>query len=314
MIETLLGNGKLVKAIPRGRWIKLADFPLAYLTSSSACYHEGFIYTFGGVTTSFWGGAINDVYRYDIANNSWTKLATTGAKPPARRSPVIYVENNELVMIGGEYISQNYFQNIYRLDLETFVWKSSGSFSFGVHRAGSFLTSPEDPIKPSTLYLFNSDRARSRWAESRDARLVVNRTFTPADLWMSSAIYQDGIGYVIGGATGQGNGQASNNAFSISIENNQLTQLPSLPITSMGSALGIYDEFLFSFSGMKTVTTGDRSAQVYSITERKWKILEDPDYLLPVAKIGAVFAFDGTRVYVIGGQDNARSFYAFELL
>lgn len=314
MIETLLCSRVIKKPVPKGRWIRLADFPLDYLEFSSACYHNGFIYTFGGMTSGSWEGAINDIYRYDIANDTWVKIATTGTIPPARRSPVVYVDNDELVVIGGEYVGVNYSQDIYRLNLETLVWRMDTPFSFGVHRAGYFLTSPDNPIKPSTLYIFGSNKASGRWGESRDAKLVESGNFTPSGLWMPSAIYRDGVGYVIGGATGQGNGLASDNAFSFSIEDNTSTELPRLPITTMASALGIFGEFLFSFAGMKTATTGNQSTQVYSLTEGMWTVLEDSKYILPVSKIGAVSVFDGTRVYVIGGRDNARSFYAFELV
>jgi hypothetical protein len=73
----------------------------------------------------------DDVWAFDFAKESWSKLATTGKGPSARSNAAIAIDGNRLVVFGGntstnglEFAPEN---DAFVLDLESLEWSAIGS-------------------------------------------------------------------------------------------------------------------------------------------------------------------------------------------
>ncbi|KAJ5071799.1 hypothetical protein M0811_09959 [Anaeramoeba ignava] len=86
----------------------------------SCSYWDGKIWIFGG-----WGqGATryNDLYSYDIEENQFEKIKTSGKKPRELWSLSSVVIDNKLIIFGGEDAQRIRFRDIYSFDFQSKVW------------------------------------------------------------------------------------------------------------------------------------------------------------------------------------------------
>jgi len=86
-----------------GAWSSLSNTngPSARAGHSAAVTSGGMMFVFGGTT----GGTtyLNDVYRYDIGQNTWAVINAGGTKPAARMNHVAVITANSIMYIFGGY-------------------------------------------------------------------------------------------------------------------------------------------------------------------------------------------------------------------
>ena len=72
--------------VPAGPWrlvdVAPHDRRLARMAHSLVRCDDRTLYMFGGYTLD--GGALNDLWSYDVTSGGWTELTGDGRKPPAR--------------------------------------------------------------------------------------------------------------------------------------------------------------------------------------------------------------------------------------
>ncbi len=120
-------NAKLsdlyVYGVYKNEWEKVAgttgNAPCPRSGAKGVAY-KGALYFFGGYEKKH-GIYYNDVFRYDIAKNEWTQLATHGAKPTARTDHTAILYEHSIYIFGG-YDGQRRFNDLFLLDLETLEW------------------------------------------------------------------------------------------------------------------------------------------------------------------------------------------------
>lgn len=84
-----------------------------------------FIYTFGG-NTGDGGSDLNLIHRYHVPTTTWqNSIACTGTAPGGRWGFVSGIYKNFLYVTCGQYGAGNAYQDIHRLNLDTFQWSGA---------------------------------------------------------------------------------------------------------------------------------------------------------------------------------------------
>lgn len=78
------------------------------------------IYCFGGKDAS--GTALNDLWAYNFATQSWSQLTPTGTPPPARHSHQAVELNGQLLILFGKGAAGTALNDIWRYDPTTNAW------------------------------------------------------------------------------------------------------------------------------------------------------------------------------------------------
>ena len=96
------------------------------------------VYIFGGATSS---NNFDDVYCIDLEESKWIEVSTTGDKPSARYGTgfELYKEKYMLVFGGRTSGTYNRYQDMYVLDLDTYVWTHIPTFGDMEHGFDAFL-------------------------------------------------------------------------------------------------------------------------------------------------------------------------------
>lgn len=78
---------------------------------------------FGGDTTAGAGsGESNELWRYDIAANTWTQHGLAGGPPIRARMSIIYERSHSLLMFGGVGYGGVFLGDLWRYDIATDTW------------------------------------------------------------------------------------------------------------------------------------------------------------------------------------------------
>ncbi|MGC9030157.1 MAG: Kelch repeat-containing protein [Desulfomonilaceae bacterium] len=101
------------------------NYPTIYQRSSGAydpvshCF-----WLFGGDTTAGQGASVsNELWRYDIAANAWTRKGLSGGPDPRARMSVIYEHSHALLMYGGVDASGAFRSDLWRYDIAADAWE-----------------------------------------------------------------------------------------------------------------------------------------------------------------------------------------------
>ncbi|MBD3345517.1 MAG: hypothetical protein GF401_10685 [Chitinivibrionales bacterium] len=100
-----------VKGKCRG-WTQLN--PISPRTNAHACVINGTIYLLGGENND---GPLGDVWRYDLANDSWTRLASI---PEPRKGACVVAVDTSIVYFGG--MNENWLSSFYKFIPESNTW------------------------------------------------------------------------------------------------------------------------------------------------------------------------------------------------
>ena len=102
-------------------WIQYnttGDIP-EFVCGSRATLIKNQIFLFGGYNK---GKYSNDVYVLNLDTHQWKFIETTGEKPSQRRSHVQWRTSNDIVVFGGAAGGGRYFNDTFRLDIDTMMW------------------------------------------------------------------------------------------------------------------------------------------------------------------------------------------------
>jgi N-acetylneuraminic acid mutarotase len=101
------------------------EVPESRAGHSATVLPNGKIFLFGGEGVVD-GCYFNDSFTFDPANNTWSKVASSGRIPPARAGHSAVLLGNKLYIYGG-YNSNGtkffYFSDMYRLDIRSMEWE-----------------------------------------------------------------------------------------------------------------------------------------------------------------------------------------------
>ena len=89
------------------------------LYGHSAVIYDNNMYIFGGYNGST---LYNNIYKYDITNNSWSLLNTNGTSPSARYYHTAIVTKDEMIVYGGKNTSNITIQDSYLFDFNNNTW------------------------------------------------------------------------------------------------------------------------------------------------------------------------------------------------
>jgi len=89
--------------------------------NASMIYHPGenALYLFGGRTSA---GFQNDLWKFDLSNNTWTEVVATGNLPAVRHTPdaVLDATNNQMLIFSGQ--GSGLYNDIWSFDFNTSTW------------------------------------------------------------------------------------------------------------------------------------------------------------------------------------------------
>lgn len=126
---------------PDSHWefLKPTTFSPPPLTNHTMISYDNYLWVFGGDTLQ---GLINQVFKYDVANNDWSIVETTGQKPPPMQEHAAVLYKHVMVVMGGKDENDNYLNNVYFLNLKTQEWFKLPLFKAGIPqgRSGHSLT------------------------------------------------------------------------------------------------------------------------------------------------------------------------------
>jgi hypothetical protein len=114
--------------ISANRWQRRADLPQA-LTNHSAVVFDGQVWVFGGKDAD---GLSNRVFRYEVAQDSWSEVSTHGDRPDPMRSHRSVVVGETMVVFGG--IREPFFpeaiDEVWQLDLGSLEWSTASDLPY----------------------------------------------------------------------------------------------------------------------------------------------------------------------------------------
>ena len=137
--ESVLLRSAEVYSPASDSWSAIADMPLARADFAAASDGAGNIFTFGGRRAGYGTNDVSsDVYRYNIAANSWTLMAPM----PAALSDAAAVSgpgNGKIYIVGGRGTSGP-VATTYAYDFASNTWESEASLPYAVTGASAVMT------------------------------------------------------------------------------------------------------------------------------------------------------------------------------
>ncbi|KAG0013727.1 kelch domain-containing protein 3 [Entomortierella chlamydospora] len=90
----------------------------------ASVFHKGCLYVFGGRVQGSGRIYVNDLWKYDTAQNRWEELiaADPSHMPRKRHNHSCVVEMNAIYVFGGQTVSDEYLGDLWRFDLDTRQW------------------------------------------------------------------------------------------------------------------------------------------------------------------------------------------------
>lgn len=116
--------------------------------------NSGYIYIHGGRFGNL--PLDDDVWRFDVHQNSWQQLKTTGCKPPSLQEHTLLEYNDQLYLFGGQVSASNNENSFWRLDLSNNEWQSLSmkSNKFGAYLGPTNRRGHSAIIYASSMYIY----------------------------------------------------------------------------------------------------------------------------------------------------------------
>ncbi|RLV91265.1 Kelch repeat-containing protein 2 [Spathaspora sp. JA1] len=108
---------------PKASWElvePINNFKPPPLTNHSMSIYQNQIYIFGGIYNN--ESVSNDLWSFNVDDNKWTKLITSGYIPNPVNEHSSCIVNDKLYIFGGNDFKGIIYSSLYVLDLQTFVW------------------------------------------------------------------------------------------------------------------------------------------------------------------------------------------------
>jgi len=87
----------------------------------SAIVYKDNMYLFGGFDEERTARSYNELYQYDFKTNTWEMINCRGKIPCGRSRAGVTIQNNHMYIIGG-WDRIVHFDDVYKLDLDKFIW------------------------------------------------------------------------------------------------------------------------------------------------------------------------------------------------
>ncbi|MCK3655546.1 N-acetylneuraminic acid mutarotase [Pasteurellaceae bacterium Macca] len=288
-----------------GQWKEIAAFPGGDRSQPVAAGVDGQLYVFGGLQKNDKGELqlVNDGYRYNPADNSWTKLPTRSPRGVVGAS--VAAKDGKIYFIGGvnDNIFNGYFQDytaagddkekqkavmtpyftqrpqdyfftpeLYSYEPTTNKWYNEGVVPFAPRAGAAF------SIKGDTLLVVNGEiKPGLRTAATEQGKLTTKgvQWTTLADLPAPKGKTQDGLAGAMGGYT--------HNHYIV-------TGGANFP----GSTKQFKEGNLYAHQGLSKAW----HKEVYTLDKGKWKIIGE----LPAGIGYGVSVSYNDQVLLIGGE------------
>lgn len=168
-----------------------AATPSARIEHTAVLYSDK-IYIFGGYDS----GYDQNIYIYDIATNTWSKITSSGTWPAGRRAHSAVVYGDKMYVFGGRQ-GDTLYEDLWAFDFATQTWTQKDSYtSYGRygHRAVVYgdvmyvfggVNSEDTYVSSLLMYAFTA--SSSFW--SNDNLAVQGRAFCAMTLDASGNIY-----------------------------------------------------------------------------------------------------------------------------
>jgi hypothetical protein len=146
-----------------GAWSCLSDpAPSARARHGVALDESGdrFIVTGGLGNRSY----LSDTWSFSLAEETWTRLASSGVQPPARLDPIVVVDpdQNQLLMYGG-WITDTVFEDLWRLPLDSGgEWSPVSAANPPTGRRMN--SAIYDPVRRQVVFFANGPDTMEVWA------------------------------------------------------------------------------------------------------------------------------------------------------
>jgi len=116
---------------------------------------NGFIYIHGGRFGNLPLG--DDLWRFDAHESTWSKVQTSGSKPPSLQEHSLVEYRDQLYLFGGQVSASQQEENFWRLDLATMSWQTltqRSSRKFGAYLGPTNRRSHSAVIYKDCMYVF----------------------------------------------------------------------------------------------------------------------------------------------------------------
>jgi N-acetylneuraminic acid mutarotase len=229
-------------------WNKAA---MPYQISEHTCVvHHDTLYIFGG-TGGSGGQYLNEVFSFDIISGVWKLVSCSGDIPHGRSSHCAGVYNNKMYVYGGWAGFSSFFNDIYALDLTTFIWRKINP----KNNASSTATNCSSVIYKDTFYLFGGTDGKT-WGSDLWIFDLIKETWEKKCSPMSprsrtKMVEWNGSLYIIGGWDRQ---TYFSDIYRFDIETSLWTLLPSLSVNTNKPAVNVYQNSIYMYGGFDFIT------------------------------------------------------------
>lgn len=285
-------------------WKRVADFPGTARYKSSIFSLNGNLYVGGGSA----GGALNDFWKYDPVNDSWTRLADF---PVPRCYPRAFA-NNLNGYIGAGFSADNsskvQLYDYYKYSTQTDSWSQIASYpdNIGSYYVGYSVTVDGRPfVSLSNTTLTMRELVNDTWSS---ATTIHDMTDCPA-----SGVFAIGKKFyvVVGNRI---NNTVSNSTFEYNTENSTWTQKANFPGQARYApaffAIGNYGYY---GCGMSTDQTQYQDMWRYDPTKDKWIRI---DNFTGGVRSHLVSSSDGNHGFIglgiLWGADYKKDFWQYD--
>jgi len=287
------------------KWLSLSEDGCPQRTEHSAVTHNDSMYIYGGYSGT---GYENGVMEYNIKDNQWKTLNTSGDIPSARSAHTAVVVDGKMYVFGG-WNGIHCMNDLYELNLATGVWKllstnTSHVISPGQHvsaqPAGHNVPQAQNGGNAGNSNLVEGTESKGVPPVARCSHGAVMLRKMNADGTTSPCMYVFG-GYAIEGAAESVNKGYLNDLFEYNFDTNTWTELKTrgeLPTPRSRFKMVSHGQNVFLFAGWNSQKHFS-SLHKYNVQENKWIELPtnfDPNGLGQFSMVehkGVAYVFSG---------------------
>lgn len=227
------------------------------------------------------GSSVNNIYEYDIANNSYTLVKET---PICFTGTSIVDGNNNIYLLGSDSLPSC----VYKYDIEgnNFCRLKNVPYNFYDGLA---------VYSGRNIYIFSGpDDSKYAYKLELNSYTLESQLGVPYDMSKGSAAYIDGYMYIMGGST---SANASKNFYKYDYDNYKYIKLDDLPMHVFRSAVTTIRDCIYMFGSFNS-DDGDVAYKYNTSTNKFTKLATIPQQI-SFASASAV----GSDIYIFGCPD-----------
>lgn len=294
---------KVTPAAASGQWTNIADYPEPVMDNAVA-YHDGKVYSVGGLDILLEGHATSHGYVYDSATGAWTAIADL---PHSLVSPAAAFVGDTLYVVGG-LDDNTALATVYAYQPTKDAWSRVADLPQATARATPAVLGGKlyaiggcgDGCSATTASVYRYDPAADTWTK------IANY---PTEMALGACAGVNSEIVCTGGVRATPHAEPSKSTYLYQPTTGAWTQAADLPYTDFGMAFSGANGKLQIVGGATPNATGQSAgtnqAQEYDPVTNVWTALPNANY--------AAFRGGGSGcgLYQVGGSIGAPGVFTF---